>query len=79
MNSDGTYDQVTPDSDGAVRDAQTILMNATTDAVESGSELGISTEEGVLDRALLIETQDDTASSEQTSNEQQSVAKHDSK
>jgi hypothetical protein len=54
-------------------------MNATTDAVESGSELGISTEEGVLDRALLIETQDDTASSEQTSNEQQSVAKHDSK
>jgi len=79
MNSDGTYDQVTPDSDGAVRDAQTILMNATTDAVESGSELGISTEEGVLDRALLIETQDDTASSEQTPNEQQSVAKHDSK
>ncbi len=79
MNNDGTYDQVTPDSDGAVRDAQTILMNATTDAVESGSELGISTEEGVLDRALLIETQDDTASSEQTSNEQQSVAKHDSK
>jgi polyphosphate kinase len=78
MNSDGTYDQVTPDPDESVRDAQTILMNATTDAVESGSELGISIEEGLLDRTLLIEPQDSITSSEQTTDGQQDIATQDS-
>ena len=57
MESDGTYTQVTPDTE-PVRDIQNILMKATEAALERGYGPGMVVDTDLIERELLIEERD---------------------
>jgi polyphosphate kinase len=59
MDSEGDYEQVTPDADESVRDVQEILMAATDAAVERGHGPGMVVDREPAEGELLIEPVDE--------------------
>ncbi|WP_323171628.1 polyphosphate kinase 1 [Natrialba sp. PRR66] len=53
MQSDGSYEQITPDDD-SIRDIQEILMTATKAALDRGSESGLMVDTDLIEGDLLI-------------------------
>ncbi|SEA10801.1 polyphosphate kinase [Haloplanus vescus] len=67
MQSDGSYEQVTPEEGDPVRDVQEVLMQSAREASERGYGPGLVVDSDLVDEELLVEPVPETAAKPATS------------